>query len=894
MQNSKKGDLVKNGDNQPTFKYQRTELSRVQPRSIETYIIYKEQLPGRGKSMKTLCGLITVLMILGPVWMGMMFAVDTPELKEGSSDIGADGDVTQARGTRSEPDEPFKFVDLYYHTVFECMNTTTRNVSPYSYGTGAFSFTLQDPVINDYLVRHPDGGYGMQARVYIDTPTDIEINVYDEYNDAQTLVGSTTFTEIQQQVRHFEAIDIPFETSWGGNYTFLTGHLIVVEFNFVGGGMHYDRPQAHSSLRLHGRPITDITVNTGNFNDEPTKTFYPKNIDFPVDRKVVMVKGSVTKVFDFHWREYIRNVEVRIHGQSTDVTEKADYSQSSFKYEYSWSYDYGIESGEYTATTIVWDKQNNSFTASNTFNITQYGILLTSPSQEGGEGSYTADLAKARRNVIQYSNTSYMVHAWNIGNLDGGITIDTTGPQSGWDWKLEGQNLSEENVKTGELLNIPAGEKRGFKLTVNAMGNTLGKKATVSVTATSIQDSYRDSDLTTISTVVVKYDIEMKFKLDASDTQSQNADIGDEVTYEFIVTNRGGSEDTFWFDIDNLPSTWEEEMTGEDLQTNDPTYGDYYVYLTSGDSTEFTLTLTTANTGGDLEISVEITGRSWGSKEQNDVPVVSDSITTITILSTGIMLEVVGTPEKETDPDDSVNFQLKLTNPGSSQADYTVYLTLLGNSNGWEDADISFESGPNIDDKQYTLGAGDSSSFFVYAEPTIDVLAKNYSILVHAERDDDPTARFAEKTVYVIVQEFHNIIVTSPLELDEKAEPGDDVQFKITLENRGNVAEWVNIYVTVPKDWTVDFGNASSEWSMEVQPGDMEEATVILGIPEDADGDETVDVTISVVPASSEPVQVLTHTKIDAIWYQPIFMLLVPIGLFIAIIVLVIVIFRRR
>ena len=60
MRNSKIVDWFKNGDNQRTFKYHDSELNDVMAGLIETYIIYKEQLPGRGKSMKTLCGLLTV------------------------------------------------------------------------------------------------------------------------------------------------------------------------------------------------------------------------------------------------------------------------------------------------------------------------------------------------------------------------------------------------------------------------------------------------------------------------------------------------------------------------------------------------------------------------------------------------------------------------------------------------------------------------------------------------------------------------------------------------------------------------------------------------------------------------------------------------------------------
>ena len=909
MRNSKKGDWFKNGDNQPTFKYDYAELNGVQPRSIETYIIYKEQLPGRGKSMKTLCGLITVLLILGPVWMGMMFAVDAPQSEGFNYFSEFESTSYEDHGTRSPPVEGPKYIYLHFRrssphlAIDNVMNTTQSSFLNPDSISDTTSFELEEPLNADLWTGDPQGDAGISAHVYLTGLLNsvVTATVYD--NEGGTQIGQGSYTLLTNLVNP-TVIDfaISYETQYNHNYTFDEGNKIAIEFSFSGTvTLLFDGSNRRSSLRLYCKPVTDIEIETYNFNNEPTKTFYPNNIDIPANRRIVQVRGDITECWNKWDGGSVSEVDIQIEDpDGSTYADNASLDQGNrdnryAKYSYIWEYSKGMPDGEYTITIFMYDEQDKSYSTTNTFNMSQFGVLLTSPDQVGGEGSYTFELAKAKRNVIQYNKTTYKINVRNVGNAATTVILDTTGPSSIWEWGLWGENLTgDDGSESDTTISINPGNKMQIQLVVDAKGSELGKKATVTVTATSVDDNREESILTSVTTVVVKYDVILKFS-DGTKTKEETVEVGEDVTYDIKITNAGGADDVFYISMSALPAGWTETLTGNDLKTNHPDYGKYYVELTSGDSSDdITLVLTTASAGDVLDVTVQITARSWGSKEQNDDPIVSDEVTTTTTLTTGIMLEVVGTPEKETDPDDAVNFELKLTNPGSSQADYTVYLTLLGDSNGWEDADISFESGPNIDEKQYTLGAGDSSSFFVWAEPPVDVLAKNYSIQVHAERDDDPTARFAEKTVYVIVQEFHNIVVTSSLELDEKAEPGDDVQFKITLENRGNVAEWVTILVTVPKDWTVDFGNASSEWSKEVQPGDTEEVTVTLGVPEDADGDETVDVTISVVPASSESVQVLTHTKIDAVWYQPIFMLLVPIGLFIAIIVLVAVIFRRR
>lgn len=910
MKLSRKLDWFKDGDNQPTFKYHKAELNIVEPRSIETYIIYKEQLPGRGKSMKTLCGLITVLLILGPVWMGMMFAVDAPQSEDAVFTID-EGEPTQLEdhGTRGQPEEDPYFIRLYFHRQSSVnpeaivMNTSDdfRLPTPGN-AQGATTFVLEEPFNDEMWMGDPQGEAGMMANVYLSGLTGDSVTLTVTDNEGGTELGTATYIYPSLHASTVVPIAIPFHPQFDHNYTFSAGHSIVMEATFTGNAaMGYDYDSQQSYLRLYCKPVTDIEIGTFNFNNEPSKTYYPNNIHFPINRRIVNVEGEVTDVFLKWDGKYIRDVDIEIEYPGGSVQsdntsiDKGSVDNRKVEFSYTWEYNLGAEHGEYTISIIVTDEQDNLFTARNTFNMSQYGVLLTSPDQVGGEGSYTFELAKAKRNVIQYNKTTYKINVRNIGNAVTTVNMDSTGPSSVWEWGLWGENLTgNDGSESDTTTSINPGDKREIQLVVDSKGSELGKKATVTVTATSVDDNREESILTTVTTVVVKYDVIMKFS-DGTKTKEETVEVGEDVIYDFKITNAGGADDVFQILFSTLPSGWSKTLTGNDLQTNHHQYGEYYVELTSGDSSDdFTLTLTTAPSGDLTDITVKITARSWGSKEQNDDPIVSDEVTTITTLTTGIMLEVVGTPEKETDPDDAVNFELKLTNPSSTQADYTVYLTLLGDSNGWEDADISFESGPNIDEKQYTLGAGDSSSFYVWAEPTLDVLAKNYTIQVHAERDDDPTVRFVEKNVYVIVREFHHIVVTSPLDLDDEAEPGDDVQYMITLENRGNVPEWVTILVTAPKDWTVDFGNASDEWSKEVQPGDIEEITITLGVPDEAEGDETVDVTISVVPASSDPVQVLTHTKIDATWYQPIFMLLVPIGLFIAILVLVAVIFRRR
>jgi uncharacterized membrane protein len=194
------------------------------------------------------------------------------------------------------------------------------------------------------------------------------------------------------------------------------------------------------------------------------------------------------------------------------------------------------------------------------------------------------------------------------------------------------------------------------------------------------------------------------------------------------------------------------------------------------------------------------------------------------------------------------------------------------------------------------LAPNNPQTFWIYIEPSENVIAGNNTITVKAENVDKPT-RYEMLSVYCIVNEFNNIEIVEPLSLDfnEKAEPGDDVEFTIIIENNGNVRERVSILLSdKPKEWDLDFGNASSEWTKDIDPQDQETIKIVLTVPGDAQGDETVDITISIIPAVSEPIEVYAHIEVEQLWYQPLITLLVPLLLFVVIIVMVIVIYKRR
>lgn len=853
--------------------------------------------------MRTVNGLIIVLFMLGPIWMGILFNADAPLLEDGSSISGVDQASPENHGTRSPPSNVPTYVNLYFHRTGNAMNTSDIAFIPAAsfQGPGSITFTLQDPLINDLLVEDPTGWTGMVAHLLLSGTGWLIASVYD--NDENTLVGSGThgsqLNRFEYEVPTFVDVLIPFETVWGHDYTFGVNHYIVFELDFglSAGRITYDASQGrHSTLGLYCTPVIDITIGTYNFYGEDEPTFYPNNIDFPDERKQVEVNGIVTDAFGKWDKKYIQNAQVQIEGPGgMNQTFDAGWNRNAQRYSYTWTYPPGQDSGEYKATAHIFDEQNNEFTVNTTFTMADYGVLLTSPFQRGGEGSYAPDQARAERNVIQNNVTRYRINVWNIGNLSTGISISADGP-SGWDWWLEGQNLTQENQKTGEIENIDPGQKKEIILAVDSKNNPVDDDATIMVTATCLKDSSERDILTTFTLVVLEYNVELRF-VDGTKSQTKTVELGGEISYDFKVKNKGDTTDKIWIDVGSAPSGWSKSLKGQDLKASE---GRYYVDLQSGNDTQLMLTLKAADSGGDETADIDIIGTSQGSIEKLD-EVASDSITTSTTKTTGIKLEVSGLSHRTADPGEDVIYELELTNTGTTARNFTVTFTPLSSDDGWDVGDISFSQTSPAPEKKFPLlgpNPNNPEKFFLFVEPTIEVLAGNYTIPIRAVRDDSPEKRFDDETVSIEVKEFYDIQVTEPMDLElyAEAEPGEDVEYTIEFKNSGNVPELVNIDVDEPGGWNVDFGNASGEWLEEIEPQETETVTLVLTVPDDAAGDETVDITVSVVPVErpDDKIQIQTHTKIKSIWYQPLLTLLVPILLFIVIIVMVIVIYRRR
>jgi uncharacterized membrane protein len=430
-------------------------------------------------------------------------------------------------------------------------------------------------------------------------------------------------------------------------------------------------------------------------------------------------------------------------------------------------------------------------------------------------------------------------------------------------------------------------------MTVDSKNNPLHSKGYIDVIATSSLESSEEHILKTVSEVVLEYDIELKFAEGSQKTLDKDIETGDTIVLDFTVTNNGGEDDTIDIRPSLVPAGWTLDLAGQDLQGSQ---AHYWVFLASNDDSQFTLTITTPFDKGEEETTIDITGTSQGSENQGDTPPASDTISVNVKTTTGLSLILDDLIEKKIDPDEDTQFDFKIENTGTSLANFTITFTILTNEDNWDSGDISFNQGNGLQIDFFNLAPETPQQFSLLIEPTLQVEAGNYSILIHAENIQAPTSKFADLQIFCWVNEFYNMEIVEPVSLEDSAdaEPGDDVEYTIIIENNGNVVERVSVSVDKPGDWKLDFGNVSEDWIKDIEPGETETIPIVLTVPKDAKGDETVDITITIVPSNSDIIQVETHTTIKQNWFAPLLTLLVPLLLFIVILVMVVVIYKRR
>ncbi|MFX0067340.1 MAG: hypothetical protein ACFFC7_34905, partial [Candidatus Hermodarchaeota archaeon] len=516
--------------------------------------------------MRAKCGLFALLLILNSIGIGIIHSVNSPNIGDSAlEDIREE--QSENHGTRSTPSEVPTFIDLFFHNGFIMNTSNSSSVLPFT-DSGSFNFILQDPLINDFLIEEQIAIFPMTAIVYLSGSGSVDITVRD--GSGGPIVGTTSYGPFALGgTPQLIMIYIPFNS--GNNYNFPAGNQIAIEFDFGGtlGYLFYDSISTPSRLKLYGTTVPDISLTTSNFYDILKDRFYPNDINFPDERKKVKINGLVTEVFGKKGEfQYINQVQVQIIGPGYNDNYSASYNKSTYEYNYTWNYPNGQTPGKYAIVTHVIDEQNNEFTITGTFNMSQYGVLLTSPSQVPEEGYFMAD---AKRNVIQYTTTAYKINVRNIGSADTVVNLSTTG-KTGWDWWLEGENLTKNNgSKNDTVMMIAPGGKREIRLFVDSTDRPIGDSATIIVTAVCTEEPGETSILQTKTTVVL-FQLNEDWNLISVPFILSNTNI------DSVLSSIGMSYDAAqWYNISDTSDSWKHKHTSKPSHLNDFTDIDHTI-----------------------------------------------------------------------------------------------------------------------------------------------------------------------------------------------------------------------------------------------------------------------------------------------------------------------------
>jgi hypothetical protein len=514
--------------------------------------------------------------------MGIIHSADSPNFGDSAFDDIREENLVE-HGTRSTPSEAPTFVNLFFHRTNETMNTTNSQIIP-NVSSSDITFTLQNPLIHDFLIQDPTGDFGMMVNLRLSGTDTLTIEVRDN-SVSGPLIGTATHNLVNANPSIEEIIYIPFETGWNHNYTFITGNVVVIDFDFQmnAGQLHYDSVNRVSWLRLYGTTIPDISITTFNFYNMIKDTFYPNDIDFPHERKKVIINGVVTEVFGKEGDiQYIDQIQVQIEGPGYDQNWSAIYNKNTYEYIYTWNYPYGQTPGEYIITIHVFDEQSNEFTITGSFNMSEYGVLLTSPFQDPEEGYFMAD---AKRKVIQYTTTAYKINVRNIGSVDTVVNLSTTG-NSEWDWWLEGENLvKNDGSKNDTVIIIAPGEKREILLVVDSTDRTIGELATIIVKAVCTEDPVEYSLLETRTNVVL-HQLYPGWNLISVPFIQSNTNINS------VLSSISMSYDAVqWYNVSDITDPWKHHHISKPPHLNDLTDIDhtmgFWIHITDSGGVSF-------------------------------------------------------------------------------------------------------------------------------------------------------------------------------------------------------------------------------------------------------------------------------------------------------------------
>lgn len=339
---------------------------------------------------------------------------------------------------------------------------------------------------------------------------------------------------------------------------------------------------------------------------------------------------------------------------------------------------------------------------------------------------------------------SYKFSLSNTGNTDDIIDLSISGDITG--------TLSQTTVS------LSHGTSKEITLTIPGSALTKAGDYSVKVTATSQGDLAKIAEISTTTSILSVYDVNL---VGVGDLTSETSNASDGVSYRFTISNIGNTDD-----IIDLSTSG--DVSGTLSQTT--------VSLSDGSSTAVTLSIPGSVLTKAGDYTVKVTATSQGDSGKS-----AEISTTTTILPVyDVSIVGIGNLTSETsDAGDSVSYKFTVTNTGNTED--TISLSSSGNVTS------------TLSQSSVALASGTSTEITLTINGASFTRAGDYVVKITATSQGD-FQKIAELTTTTKVLPVYGVTLEGIDNLiTETTDAGDGVSYKFTVTNTGNTEDTINL-----------------------------------------------------------------------------------------------------
>ena len=617
-------------------------------------------------------------------------------------------------------------------------------------------------------------------------------------------------------------VDVPWEDSYGPEYTFEMDNFIVLELvndesttvdiNLDSGmeqGCKQDNGQLNegddgetaSRLIINTNPVTDIEIATESYNletadseDKLETTNFDPNL--PADLSKMFVSAEATNAFGTYDITSFKVYFLDSDGDELFVGEKEvdEPSQNTGTNGFDdiiWNYNDPVDTssnqngkGTYTAKVAAVDQQGNEFSLNQQIQMDAYGVYLSTPEPEQG--------------VAVGGEVEYQIFVLNSGDETDTFTI--TPSETSDNWVVEPESWTSNTLGPGD--------EQVVTFTISAADSTemVGKNTAVVFTAQS-QSSVTpvNFDLDTKTRVGAEFELSLYFDDPASgqavSTLNTKGVAGEWNQYSLSIANQGQDTDSAQLIAQGVPPDWEirfeygDSYDGSIIVEGIPRQGD------GPNVVNVTVWAKPAQAGETETATIQLIGISQGNSTKTDTAILSLTRTF------GLVLSV--TPQGSSgifvNKQAGESFNIDLLLESAVQDDHTIILDVESFPSGWS-YNYKDENGATV--TEVSLAGGESKVLDLFitvgSQATYDEEGYSFKAVATALSDSNLMGRQPIEIFLKLTDGF----TLSSLKYKEEMEPGDRYVFQINIENNANGDDRFTLSApSVPSGWRVVFPN---------------------------------------------------------------------------------------